>query len=318
MSAQSVSSRPPLVLIANDQEWSARSLESILGPAGYAVLRAYTGRQALDVARNALPDAVILDCKMPDLDGIEVCRLLQNDSRFSRLTPIIVTTSTVTGRAQRIAAYEAGAWEFCSQPLDADALLFKLGTFVRAKQEADRARDESLLDQITGLYNMRGLARRAREIGAEAYRRSDPLACIAFAPEPSRVQLSELVSDQIAERMVGHLGHIVRRTGRISDAIGRLGQMEFAIIAPATESLGALRLAERIRETVEGSPLQVADTALPMRIRAGYCAVANFADSPVDAVELLLRATTALRYTSQEGNGPSIRAFEELPPLSAN
>ena len=47
MSELPIPSRPPLVLIANDQEWSARSLESILGPAGYAVLRAYTGRQAL-------------------------------------------------------------------------------------------------------------------------------------------------------------------------------------------------------------------------------------------------------------------------------
>ena len=43
----------PLVLIANDQEWSARSLESILGPNGYAVIRAYTGQQALERARAA-------------------------------------------------------------------------------------------------------------------------------------------------------------------------------------------------------------------------------------------------------------------------
>lgn len=317
MSEQPLPSRPPLVLIANDQEWSARSLESILGPAGYAVLRAYTGRQALDIARNAQPDAVILDYKMPDLDGIEVCRLLQNDSRFSRLTPIIVTTSSVTGRTQRLAAYDAGAWEFCSQPLDADALLFKLGTFVRAKHEADRAREESLLDQITGLYNMRGLARRAREIGAEAYRRSDPLACIAFAPEPSQAPLTESLVDQIAERIVGHLGEIVRKTGRVSDAIGRLGQSEFAIIAPATEAAGAVRLAERIRESVEESPLRVDGAELPMRIRAGYCAVPDFAKSPVDAVELLLRAAAALRYSGAESTG-RIRAFEEVPLLQAN
>ena len=52
-------SRPPLALLANDQEWSARSLESILGPNGYAVLRAYTGRQALEMARSSLPDVVM-------------------------------------------------------------------------------------------------------------------------------------------------------------------------------------------------------------------------------------------------------------------
>lgn len=318
MSEQPVQSRPPLVLIANDQEWSARSLESILGPAGYAVLRAYTGRQALDIARSAQPDVVILDYKMPDLDGIEVCSLLQGDSRFSRLTPIIITTSSVTGRTQRLAAYEAGAWEFCSQPLDADTLLLKLGTFMRAKQEADRAREESLLDQITGLYNMRGLARRAREIGAEAFRRHDPLACVAFAPEPNVPQLTDRVIDQIAERVVGHLGDIVRRTGRVSDAIGRLGQSEFAIIAPGTEAAGAMRLAERIRESVEENPLQIDGADLPMRIRAGYCAVPDFAESSVDAVELLLRATTALRYVGPDANSHRIRAFDELPMARAH
>src|ERR671933_425010 len=68
--------RPPLVLIANDQEWSARSLESILGPHGYAVLRAYTGRQAMELARSAQPDAVILEAGMPDIAGTEICRIL--------------------------------------------------------------------------------------------------------------------------------------------------------------------------------------------------------------------------------------------------
>ncbi len=318
MSELPLPSRPPLVLIANDQEWSARSLESILGPAGYAVLRAYTGRQALDLARSAQPDVVILDYKMPDLDGIEVCRMLQHDSRFSRLTPIVITTSSVTGRAQRLAAYDAGAWEFCSQPLDAETLLLKIGTFVRAKHEADRAREESLLDQITGLYNMRGLARRAREIGAEAFRRHDPLACIAFAPEPNRPALSDRAVDQVAERIVGHLGEIVRRTGRISDAIGRLGQSEFAISAPGTEAAGAMRLAERIRESVEETPLQVDGTDLQMRIRAGYCAVPDFSESSVDAVELLLRATTALRYTGPGVDSYRIRAFDELPMAGAH
>jgi CheY-like chemotaxis protein len=70
-------SRPPLVLIANDQEWAARSVESILEPSGYAVLRAYNGRQAFDLACSARPDLVMLDYRLPDTDGVEVCRRLR-------------------------------------------------------------------------------------------------------------------------------------------------------------------------------------------------------------------------------------------------
>ncbi|MGE3524888.1 MAG: PleD family two-component system response regulator, partial [Gemmatimonadales bacterium] len=123
---EKAASRPPLVLIANDQEWSARSLESILAPNGFAVLRAYTGMQAIERARTAQPDLVILDAQMPDMHGIEVCQMLRDDPRFSGTIPIFVTTSGPSGRAQRLEAYRAGAWEFLGQPLDGEALLLKL------------------------------------------------------------------------------------------------------------------------------------------------------------------------------------------------
>jgi diguanylate cyclase (GGDEF)-like protein len=289
---------PPLVLVANDQEWSARSLESILAPNGYAVLRAYTGQQALERARSARPDLVILDAQMPDLHGFEVCRQLRNDPRFSSTTPILITTAGPSGRAQRLEAYKAGAWEFLGQPLDGESLLLKLSTFLASKLEADRLRGESLLDQLTGLYNMRGLSRRAREIGAEVFRRHQSLACVVFAPT------GEGTVDQVAER----IGRTLRAQGRSSDAIGRVGDGEFAVIAPDTESAGAVRLFERLERLLESDNGNGASGRLPLK--AGYCAVTDFATSPVDAVELLLRATSALRQLQTTPGPDRIRAFE--------
>jgi diguanylate cyclase (GGDEF)-like protein len=313
MPAFDMPQRPPLILVASDQEWAARSLESILGPNGYAVLRAFTGRQALELARTAQPDALIIDVRMPDLDGLHVCEALRDDPRFVPGTPIIVTASGASGRTQRLAAFRAGAWEFCTQPIDGEVLLLKLKTFLGAKREVDRVREESLLDQTTGLYNLRGLARRAREIGAEASRRHEALSCVAFAPDAVPELTSERGYDEVAARVVGHVGEVCRRAGRISDAIGRLGQAEFAIIAPATEARGAVRLVERLREEVEASPLAVDGAPRVLRLRAGYCAVPDFAESSVDAVEVLLRATTALRHASSSDLVSSIRAFDELP-----
>src|SRR5690349_23536416 len=84
--------RPPLLLIANSQEWHSRSLESILGPHGYAVLRAYTGKQTLERAQGARPDIIILDTDLPDQDGFEVCRALVADPAISASTPILMTS----------------------------------------------------------------------------------------------------------------------------------------------------------------------------------------------------------------------------------
>jgi diguanylate cyclase (GGDEF)-like protein len=318
MNDREKSSRPPLVLIANDQEWSARSLESILAPNGFAVLRAYTGQQALDRARTAQPDLIILDAQMPDMHGVEVCRALKEDPRYSGTIPIIITTSGPSGRAQRLEAYRAGAWEFLGQPLDGEALLLKLQTFIRAKFEIDRVRDESLLDQLTGLYNMRGLAKRAREIGTAAFRRHHALACIVFSPDPETAtsDSSDQISEEHASKVAERVGEIIRQRGRASDAIGRLGRSEFAVIAPATEAEGAVRLMQRLGQSIESESVNLGELEKKLRIRAGYCAVPDFAESSVDAVEMLLRATTALRHLRSEGNGERIKAFEQVPMKS--
>jgi PleD family two-component response regulator len=301
----------PLVLIANDQEWSARSIESILGPNGYSVVRAYTGQQALERARTSQPDIIILDAQMPDMHGFEVCRALRSDPRFSVTTPIVITTSGPSGRTQRLEAYRCGAWEFLGQPLDGEALLLKLATFLQSKQQVDVLREENLLDSGTGLYNMRGLARRAREIGADALRRREALSCVVFAPEAGPEADEESPSDELL-RMSDQVGTIFRQVGRVSDAIGRLGPIEFAVIAPATGRDGALRLVNRLGGAVEATKIAVRGGELPLRVKAGYCAVPDFSESAVDATELLLRATTALRDLRRGRDDDRVRAFEQV------
>jgi diguanylate cyclase (GGDEF)-like protein len=308
----------PLVLIANDQEWSARSLESILGPNGFSVVRAYTGQQALERARTSQPDLIILDAQMPDMHGFEVCRTLRSDPRFSATTPIVITTSGPSGRTQRLEAYRAGAWEFLGQPLDGEALLLKLNTFLQSKREVDGLREENLLDPGTGLYNMRGLSRRAREIGAEAFRRRDPIACVVFAPDADDSD-GEIPEDEEGRRMSDQVALLFRQAGRASDAIGRLGPSEYGVIAPATGPEAAVRMVRRLGGAIESSPIPVRGGEMTLRLRAGYCAVADFAESSVDAVELLLRATTALRDLKREGQtGERIRAFEQVPTRFVN
>jgi len=299
---------PPLVLIANDQEWSARSLESILGPHGYAVVRAHTGRQAIDLAWRTHPDAIVIDSGMPDISGVEVCRLLRRDARFSVSTPIIVTTAGPAARSDRLEAYRAGAWEYCTDPIDADALLLKLETFIASKRELDQCHDDSLLDRATGLYNVRGLTRRAQELGADASRRHAPLACLALSVMPN-ADADEATAHDVTQQIAEDLSDIFRRTARVSDVIGHLGRSEFGIIAPSTAAPGAVRLVERIQEMVDAAPWTAPHQ---VRVRAGYCAVPNFAESSVDAVELLLRAATALRHVKGSETA-QITAFEDVP-----
>lgn len=294
----------PLVLIANDQEWSARSLESILAPNGYSVVRAHTGREAIELAQRVQPDLVILDAQLPDVHGFDVCADLRQNPQFGPSLPIIITTSGPSGRAQRLEAYRCGAWEFLGQPLDGEALLIRLRTFIQSKVEVDRLREESLVDLTSGFYNMRGLARRAREIGAEAQRRHQPLACVVFAPT-FNTDLDEEALEAIAVQVAQRL----RQAGRLSDAIGRLGGLEYAVIAPATDENGAKRMVERFESSLDSTTIDIDGESIPLKLSAGYCAVGDFSESKADAVELLLRATTALRELRKEGGAARVKSF---------
>lgn len=289
-------SRPPLVLVASDHEWSSRSFESILSPEGFAVLHAHTGQQALALVRSVQPDAVLVSLQLPDMAGLDVCRQFRAESLLSPATPLLVTTSGQLGRAERLEALRAGAWELIVQPADAEVFLLKLRNYVRARFECESLHDASLLDQLTGLYNARGLARRAREIGAEALRRHDPLACVAIAPETEMTEAADLqLVDVVASHLATHLGEFLRDHGRLSDAIGRVGRTEFAIVAPATETNGAIRMVERIESSMATRPLTIDGRERSVKLRVGYAAVPDLADASIDAVELLLRATAALR-----------------------
>jgi PleD family two-component response regulator len=282
----------PLVLIANDQEWTARSLETILEADGCAVVRAYTGRQALERAAAERPDLVVLDRQLPDLDGPEVCRRLRQEGILGPHVPIVITTAGPAGRTQRLEAYEAGAWEFFGQPLDGELTSLQLRSFLAAKRQADLFRRDSLLDELTGLYTGTGLERRALEIGAEASRQRQPLACVVFAAHGEGLREAAALAESVARQ----IGSAVKTAGRSADAYGRLGALDFAVVAPSTTGEGARRLVERISQAAQAA----LGEGTPVELKAGYCAVSDYGAGEMDVREMLEQAWAAVGEVSSE------------------
>src|SRR5437899_7123451 len=171
-----VSARPADVVIASKHEWISRSLASILGPQGYVLRKTYNRAQALAQIRRAAPDAVIIDEQLPDGDGYVLCRELTEEGRLSPSTPVFLALSRAPTRRDRLAALRAGAWACLGDPLDAEELVAMLGVYVPAKLETDQARATGLVDESTGIYNARGLKRRAEELAAHAARSHSALS----------------------------------------------------------------------------------------------------------------------------------------------
>jgi PleD family two-component response regulator len=274
-----------LVLIVSDQEWSSRALDSTLGPQGYAILRAYNGQQALELVARGHPDIVLVTELLPDASGLEICRTLREKKLVTPSTGIVVMAQSPVGRELRLEALRAGASECLGFPIDGEELGLRLMAYVRAKFDADEAREQGLVDLPTGLYNIGGLTRRARELGSQAYRHGSALSCVILSPEPE-------AGGDLADA-VARLAQALRRDGRVSDAIGRVGKNDIAIFAPETPAEGAEKLTERLRSAVQRSTNETGSPA--PRFRSGYFAVQNFREGPVEPQEMLLRASAAMR-----------------------
>ncbi|OLC06460.1 MAG: hypothetical protein AUH42_05595 [Gemmatimonadetes bacterium 13_1_40CM_70_11] len=172
MTSHAAPSRARLALIASAAEWLARALESVLQAEGYGVLRASSGAEAVERAGSGRLDAVLVAGDLPDLEGAAVCRALREQALITPSTPVILLTSAPATRERRLAGLRAGAWDHLGLPLDAGELVLKLDAYLRAKGDADGAREQGLVDYESGLYSARGLERRARELVADASRRS--------------------------------------------------------------------------------------------------------------------------------------------------
>jgi len=279
--------RPPAALIAGGREGAAWDVEGILARRGYLVFRAHALSGAVALARRVRPDVIILDAAPSDPGGLALSRELRGDREVGVSTPVLVATREQPTPRQHRDALRAGTWGFLTSPLGAaeEELVATLDTFVLAKREADRAGLESLRDAGSGLYDVRGLAHRARELTLQAFHHHAGLACVALGP-----------ATDAEERFARALAS----GGRQSDAIGRTGAAEFAVVAPGTDRGGAVKLAERFARLAPG-----------VALRAGYVAVGNVRYTPLEPKNMLAHARRALRLAQAEHAGAWIRAFDE-------
>jgi diguanylate cyclase (GGDEF)-like protein len=293
----------PLVLVINDEEWTTRSIESILKPRGYAVLMAYTGGQGLELASKIRPDLLLIDLRLSDMTGTDLCARVRLLPTVRPSTPIILFTSGSLNLTDRMEGFRAGAWAVLQPPFHPEELLAQLEPLIAAKRDTDVALDSAHLDPLTGFYNMRGLLRRVIEISADTARSHRPIACVALGsvrPEQGAGRDGEEGPDPATTRS---LGNILLSVTRLSDSVGRIGEDDFLIVAPGTDEEGVSHLVQRITRAVEeGARNDVTLRGFDLKI--GFHASEGGAGSDsVVPEELLRRATDALREARKRGNG---------------
>src|SRR3972149_12156558 len=139
---------PNKILIVDDEPFNLDLLEQELGDQGYVIERAGDGAEALGKVPSFLPDVILLDYMMPNMNGLEVLARLRKDETHKGI-PVILLTAKAT-QEDKIRGLDAGADDYVVKPFDSFELMARVRAMIRIKEMRDLLEDwnRELADKV--------------------------------------------------------------------------------------------------------------------------------------------------------------------------
>jgi signal transduction histidine kinase len=278
--------RAPLVLVVDDEPRNVTLMSDLLIERGYEVLPATSGEQALELGAERKPDLALLDLRMPDIDGVELCRRFRQIPEVAA-TPVIFVTGAADGE-DLVRCFEAGAVDFLTKPIRTADLLQRVRTHLELKFARDRlvikARD---CDALTAMV---------------AHDLKSPLASIRFS-----VQMLKEEPALKSERTQDLLDALVESTDRTLAFIDDFLNRNAAANTVALDAFKPFAVDDVVRQVVDRDSALASDKSI--RIQIDPCEAIEAFGDPVAAehvVENLL--SNAIKFAPK---GSTVRVEVE-------
>jgi PleD family two-component response regulator len=226
------------LLIVEDDTDISNMLRIYFTGQNYEVDTAPRGSDALEKTRQYLPNLIVLDIMLPDIDGFEVCRILRTNTRTSHV-PIIFLTQK-DERSDKLQGLELGADDYITKPFDIEELK------LRVQRAIERSELQSLTDPRSGLPAGRLIEEQLRRII-----RLDNWSFLDIRImnyEPFKDVYGFVAGDDVLRFTAMMMGEVVDELGTANDFIGHAGGDTFIII---TTEEASMKIQERIRERFE-------------------------------------------------------------------
>jgi diguanylate cyclase (GGDEF)-like protein len=209
------------ILVADDDPRILQLLNIVLERAGYGVVLAQDGSEAVRLAQILVPDMILVDIMMPHMDGFEVCRQLRNDTRTSHLPIVMLTSRSAVG--DKVTGFESGADDYVTKPFDLDELLARIRALLR------RAGELPVKSPLTGLPGNRLL----REELRHRLQSAASFALLYIDLDNFKAfndAYGFLRGDEVIQLLADLIDETVAAEGDVGDFIGHIGGDDFAVI----------------------------------------------------------------------------------------
>jgi diguanylate cyclase (GGDEF)-like protein len=308
---------PARIAVVDDDRATREQVAHLLRGEGYVVHALDSGARTIEMQRRGEIDLVLLDVVLDGLSGLECCRILKAGEGF---LPVMLLTSR-TDPDSRIEGLRIGADDYLAKPFDPRELLLRVGGLVRIKRgfdamsaARDRLREHAIVDELTGLYNVRYLNTRLAEEWKRAERHHEPLS-VAFVDVDRLRAVNEKHGPEAGDAVLREISQRLRTAVREIDVLTRYGGEEFVVLLPSTHLSGAITVAQRIARSVADKPIDAGGPIVRATVSIG---LAVYPSPNVGSRDILLRvADRALLRAKEEGEGRICVAREPMMLVDA-
>jgi diguanylate cyclase (GGDEF)-like protein len=286
---------PLRVVVAEDNPITLRLLTAWLEAAGHRVVPATNGREAAEVLDASSADVLVTDWNMPELSGLDLCRLVRQ--RNARDYVYVLMATSREDRKDIVQAIDAGADDYVSKPLKEDELVTRVGQAKAALQRFRQHVERAEQDALTGTMNRRRLHEHCvREI-SKAAREQTHLSCALLDLDLFK-HINDTYGHATGDAALQAVANTIREQTRDQDCLCRYGGDEFCLLIPGMDEAGAFGLAERIRQSIAELRIQAGTHEVELRTTVG---VAQWREDVMTPRQLIDLADEALLVAKRSG-----------------
>lgn len=308
------------ILLVDDKQENLLALEAILEIPDLNIFTALSGNTALGLMLENDFAVVILDVRMPGMDGFEVAELMRKSEK-TKFIPIIFVTAFSKDESYIFKGYEIGAVDYLFKPLDPVILRSKVNIFLeldrnkkeleqskrKIEKQNERLKELSITDGLTGLYNHRHFQDMLKREFALVRRNGSDLSCFMIDLDYFK-DVNDTFGHTFGDFVLQRFSQLLKDAVRETDILARYGGEEFVLLLPHTSLEGALVLAEKFRKKAEACVYE--NDGHSKRVTASVGVASYGTHHPSSPSELVTFADQALYRAKAEGRN-QVRIYNE-------
>lgn len=308
------------ILVVDDLSENLELLRSILGDDRTRVFTASSGKDALNLVRENPPDLILLDIKMPQMDGYEVCKRLKSNQLTSEIPVIFI--SAIVDDQEMIKAFNLGAVDYVSKPYRASVVRARVkihlmhyraikalekinkqlsDEIIKRKKLEKELLELSRIDELTQLSNRRVFDEEMMTEWRRAMRTKSPVTLLMLDVDYFK-KLNDSAGHQTGDKFLIQLGYVLKKySRRFLDTAARYGGEEFAVILSETKEEDGLKVAEMIRRDVDKMKFKHDNSDVSDHVTVSIGVAGCIPKIGSHEEELVERADKALYKAKEEG-----------------